>query len=85
MLINDGKKLSKLAAAKGTKLCFFMVWPSLNYYSTFDGVIESHQLASEASGALLIPVGKVWKDHFDKTKDFSFYGPDGFHPSLKGS
>jgi lysophospholipase L1-like esterase len=33
----------------------------------------------------LCPVGAVWKKHFDETKDYSYYGPDLFHPSQKGS
>lgn len=85
MLINDGSTLKQLCDKNGAKLCFFMVWPSLNYFSTFDDVIKSHEMAAEANDGILIPVGVVWKDHFDTTKDYSYYGMDGFHPSLKGS
>jgi hypothetical protein len=62
-----------------------MVWPSLHYYHTFNGVIESYTLAANATSSILCPVGEVWKSYFDETEDFSYYGPDGFHPSLKGS
>ena len=85
MLINDGQKLKQLCDKNGAELCFFMVWPSLNYYSSFSGVIKSHQMAAVSNDAILIPVGEIWKKHFDETKDYSYYGPDGFHPSLKGS
>jgi lysophospholipase L1-like esterase len=62
-----------------------MVWPSLTYYSTFDGVIFSYTEAANMNNDILCPVGEVWKSHFDVTNDFSYYGTDGFHPSLEGS
>ncbi len=62
-----------------------MVWPSRMYYHTFDGVIKNYTAAAEANNAVLCPAGQVWKTHFDQTNDFSYYGADGFHPSLKGS
>ena len=62
-----------------------MVWPSLKYYQTFDGVIKNHQDAASINNAILCPVGQVWKEYFDTTNSFDYYGPDGFHPSMKGS
>jgi lysophospholipase L1-like esterase len=62
-----------------------MVWPSKQYYHTFDNVIKNHRDVAEKYNAVLCPVGEVWKAHFNETKDFSYYGPDGFHPSVKGS
>lgn len=85
MLLEYGQKLAKLCKRKDMKLVFFMVWPSLNNYHTFDGVISNYTLAAKKTNALLCPVGKEWKAYFDETNDFSFLGPDGFHPSVKGS
>ncbi len=85
MLMEDGARLKKLCENNDSKLVYFMVWPSRSYYHTFDGVIKNHQDAANENGALLCPVGRVWKDYFDKTGDFSYYGLDGFHPSLRGS
>jgi len=85
LLIDYAQKLSELCEKYDCQLAIFMVWPSRTYYHTFDGVIESHKLAAEATGAILCPVGEKWKAHFDSTKNFDFYGPDGFHPSQKGS
>lgn len=84
-LIEYAKKLKKLCEKHGSKLAIFMVWPSRSYFHTFDGVIESHKLASEATDAILCPVGEKWKAHFDSTNNFDYYGSDGFHPSEKGS
>lgn len=85
VLIEYGEKIKKLCDIHGAELVYYMVWPSLSYYHTFDGVIKSHEMAASMNKALLCPVGKVWKQHFDATDDFSYYGSDGFHPSLKGS
>ncbi len=85
MLMEDGARLNKLCKSNNTKLVYLMVWPSRQYYHTFKGVIKNHADAAEKNGAILCPVGEVWKDFFDRTGDYSYYGPDGFHPSLRGS
>ena len=85
MLIEYGKKYSSLCKLYDTKLCCFMVWPSLNNYHTFDGVIKNHKDAASINNSILLPVGEVWKEYFDRTNDFQYYSSDGFHPSLKGS
>ncbi len=85
MLIEDGKNYADLCQANGSELCYFMVWPSQTYYHTFDGVIKNHTDAAMQNSAILIPVGAIWKKHFDETNNFDYYGYDGFHPSLKGS
>ena len=85
ILIEYGKKYSTLCKNNNAQLSYFMVWPSLTYYDTFDGVIKNHQDAASINDAILCPVGQVWKEYFDTTNKFDYYGPDGFHPSLKGS
>lgn len=85
MLVNDGKKYAEICKTYGSKLAYFMVWPSKRYYATFDGVIANYTAGAKKNNAILCPVGKIWKEHFDSTNDFSYYGPDEFHPSLKGS
>lgn len=85
ILIEYGKKYKDLCKKNNTKLSYFMVWPSLKYYHTFDGVIKNHKDASRFNDAILCPVGTAWKKHFDTTQNFDYYGSDGFHPSLKGS
>ena len=84
-LIMYGAKLKKICRQNNSQLVYFMVWPSRQYYHTFDGVIENYTEAAEKNDALLCAVGQNWKAHFDATNDFSYYEADGFHPSLKGS
>jgi hypothetical protein len=85
MLIEDGKKYSNLCKLNNVKLCYFMVWPSLVYYHTFDGVIKNHQDAATINNAILLPVGEVWKDDIENSNSYEYYSSDGFHPSKKGS
>ena len=85
MLIESGKDYAQLCKDSNATLCYFMVWPSRTYYYTFDGVIKNHKAAATLNDAILLPVGEVWKDYFDRTNDFQYYGEDGFHPSLLGS
>lgn len=85
ILIEYGGKYSVLCKNNHAKLCYFMVWPSLANYDTFDGVIKNYGEASQFNDAILFPVGKVWKAHFDSTGNFDYYATDGFHPSKKGS
>lgn len=84
-LIEYGGLIADLCESSNTELAFFMVWPSLNYYETFEGVIQNYTEASSLSNAILCPVGRNWKYYFEQTEDFSYYGSDGFHPSLDGS
>jgi hypothetical protein len=85
MLIEYGKEYSALCKINDAKLCYFMVWPSLNNYHTFEGVIKNYRDAASINKAILIPVGEVWKEYFNITNNFEYYSSDGFHPSLKGS
>ncbi|MDJ0647012.1 MAG: SGNH/GDSL hydrolase family protein [Flavobacteriaceae bacterium] len=84
-LLEYGKKLKELCDKYDSKLVYFMVWPSRQYDRTFEGVIKNYTDAAQKNDAILCPVGKVWKDYFDETNDFSYYSEDSFHPSLKGS
>ncbi len=85
MLVNDGKLYKDICEENGAQLAYFMVWPSRAYYHTFPGVIANYTAGANANNAILCPVGQVWKDYFDSTGDYTYYGPDQFHPSLKGS
>ena len=85
LLKEGGSKFSELCKKKGARLCYYMVWPAREHYASFDAVIRNHEEAARSNEALLCPVGKVWKGYIDTTGRYDYYGPDGFHPSLKGS
>lgn len=85
ILIDYGKKYNTICKENNTLLAFFMVWPSLEYYDTFDDVIKNYKIAAKTNDAILLPVGEVWKNYFDRSKKFDYLGSDNFHPSKKGT
>ena len=85
MLLDYGQRIKTLCDKYHTQLVFFMVWPARANASMFDGVINNYTEAASKTGSLLCPAGKIWKEHFEKTNDYSYYGPDNFHPSVAGS
>ncbi len=85
MLLDYGARIKALCSPHKTKLAFFMVWPALPNFSNFDGVIKNYSDAATATNSLICPVGQVWKNYILSTSDYSYYGPDQFHPSQKGS
>lgn len=84
-LIEIGKKFKQICNINNTKLCYFMVWPARKNYNDFDKVIINYSEAAEVNNAILLPVGKKWKNHFDLNNKFDYYSKDGYNPSLKGS
>lgn len=85
MLFEYGEKINTLCKANNARLGFYMVWPARANYSTFEGVIKNYTDAATQFEAMLFPVGEVWKNHMDKSHDYSYYGIDNFHPSLEGT
>ncbi len=85
MLLDYGAKIKALCERHKTRLAFFMVWPAISNFQNFDGVIKNYTEAAVTTNSLLCPVGQAWKKYFLETNDYSYYGPDRFHPSQKGS
>ncbi|REH54860.1 hypothetical protein C7448_102388 [Tenacibaculum gallaicum] len=85
MLIQDGATIKTLCEQYNPKLGYFMVWPSVRYYHTFDKVIENHKFAAKQNKALLFPVGSIWKEYNTYKDKQSLYSLDNFHPSTTGS
>lgn len=84
-LLEYGERIQQLCMQHDAKLAFFMVWPARANYHTFNGVIANYTSAAHATGAILCPVGATWKRHIDDTGDWSYYGPDAYHPSAVGT
>lgn len=84
-LLEYGGRIKALCDLNSTKLAFFMVWPARVYYNTFPGVITNYTQAANSTQSILCPVGLIWKQYQDRTGDFSYYGPDDFHPSPSGT
>lgn len=84
-LLDYGARIKGVCAANNTQLAFFMVWPAFANFHTFDGVINNYTNAAVVTNSLLCPAGKIWKEYFLSSGDYSYYGPDMFHPSMSGS
>ena len=85
MLVDYGKKKKSACKENGTRLAYFMVWPSKQYYFTFDGVIKNYKYAAKSNEAELFPVGIIWKKYVKIKNKVSLYDYDDFHPSTAGS
>lgn len=85
MLFEYGARIKALCDRHNARLAFFLVWPAFSNFQSFDGVIKNYTDAAAATGSLLCPVGLLWKKYFSETGDYSYYGPDMFHPSVKGT
>lgn len=85
LLLEAAAVIKELCVENDAQMVIFMVWPAYDNYNNFDGVIKNYSDAAKINEAILCPVGKKWKEYIDATGDLSYYGPDLFHPSLKGS
>lgn len=85
-LIKFGRMIQDEASKYDIETAYYMVWPSKQYYYTFEGVIKNHQDAAQINKSKLIPVGRLWREiEADNKSGIELYGADGFHPSMQGS
>lgn len=84
-LFEYGGKISSLTKSIGGQPAYFMVWPSVQYYHTFDGVIKNHEEAAEANKSMVISVGKLWEQYRKIEFVSDLYSTDQFHPGPTGS
>lgn len=84
-LLKYGGEICDYAESRGVKPVFYMVWPALVYYNTFDGVITNYTNASIEHEALLAPVGVHWREYRNGQFALELYSSDDFHPSNAGS
>src|SRR5215216_2854392 len=63
----------------------FAVWPMANRQVDFDRATESYRLAAQDVSGMLFPGGETWRAAWRRNPDFTFYSPDGLHPSALGS
>jgi hypothetical protein len=51
MLLNGGASFAQLCNDNNAQLAYFMVWPSIKYYHTFQGVISNYTSAAISNKA----------------------------------
>ncbi|HXG77183.1 MAG TPA: SGNH/GDSL hydrolase family protein [Gaiellaceae bacterium] len=71
--------------AAGARPALLQVWPETQRAAAFPAVLASYAGAARASGALLLPAGAAWREALRRDPELGLYGPDGFHPSERGT
>jgi hypothetical protein len=84
-LIEYSLLFAKACKDGGSKLAFYMVWPSAERSFDFERVIASYTLAADTTNSILCPAGSAWLKVWELNKGFPLYSGDGFHPSEQGS
>jgi hypothetical protein len=79
-LIRDVKAIAALTPAR---IAVLMVWPPQERWSALSRVAESHRLAAEAVGGVLIPAGTAMDEALER--NVKVFEADGFHPSPAGT
>src|SRR6185295_362359 len=79
------KKFDAKIRASGARTAMYAVWPLASRQFDFDRVNESYTLAATDVGGMLFPVGEAWRAAWRRDPNMELYGPDGLHPSVRGS
>ena len=85
LLLGSGKQLAEICKSAGTKLAFYMVWPSKARLFDLDNVIVSYTNVANATSSLLCPAGLAWKYAWQADPSLALYSFDDFHPSVTGT
>jgi len=84
-LFKEASRFGKLIREHGGRAALYMVWPAETRSQDWDGVIASYTTAAQGAGAMLLPVGSVWRRVMKSEPSILLYGDDGFHPTETGS
>jgi hypothetical protein len=79
------KKFDEKIRAAGARTAMYAVWPLATRQFDFDRVNESYTLAATDVNGMLFPVGEAWRAAWRRDPNLAFYGPDGLHPTVRGS
>jgi hypothetical protein len=69
----------------GARPALYSVWPDASRLAFFDDVTESYRQAAEHVDGALFPAGEAWRAAWKRAPGLELYGPDGFHPTARGS
>jgi hypothetical protein len=84
-LLDYAELFAEEIRAVGAQPALYMVWPAQERFFDFDGVSDSYATAAELVDGLLFPAGEAWRAAWAVDPALELYGPDRFHPSLKGT
>lgn len=84
-LLDYAERFAEEIRAGGAEPALYMVWPSVQRFQDFDGVLDSYRTAAEQVDGLFFPAGEAWRIAWETDPDLPLYGSDGFHPSIYGT
>jgi len=84
-LLTWSRKFGDLAHIHDACPAMYMVWPSLDLFTSFDAVRDHYAEAADSVDGLFLPAGEAWRAVWELDDDFPLYGTDGFHPSPLGT
>ena len=79
------RKFDERIRAVAARTALYAVWPLASRQFDFDRVNESYTLAATDVNGMLFPVGEAWRAAWRRDPNLALYGPDGLHPSVRGS
>jgi hypothetical protein len=69
----------------GARPALYSVWPDSSRAAFFDDVTESYRQAAARVDGLLLPAGEAWRAAWRRQPGLTLYGPDEFHPNVRGT
>ena len=85
LLLDYVRRFAEVGKKVNTWSALYMVWPSKARSFDLENVIKSYSNAAKATSSILCPAGLAWKIAWESNDALNLYGPDNFHPSVKGS
>lgn len=79
------RTFDSLARRAGARTALLMPWPRAAEPEQSAVVRASFRLAARAVDGIFIPAGDAWRLALDADAAIGIYGPDGYHPSPRGT
>lgn len=79
------RMFDSLARRAGARTALLMPWPRADEPELSPAVHGSFALAARAVDGIFIPAGDAWRRALDADPAAGVYGPDGYHPSPRGT
>jgi hypothetical protein len=77
--------LAAMIREGGGTPALFAVWPDISRSGDFPAAAESYRLAARDVEGALLRVNEAWQAAWRRDPSLALYGPDGLHPSQRGS
>jgi hypothetical protein len=84
-LVIAAMRLAPHIVAAGGRAVLFLPWARQAFPQSLEYVGQSSELAAQAVGGVVAPIGIAWKDALDADAAAPLYGPDGYHPAPTGT